>query len=166
MARTMRPGRAPTWVRGCPRISASSRTPPRATRTNLRPSARATLSPSEVLPTPGGPTSTMTAPDPRPPTTCRPRVARVQHLTGVGHVRVVVGLDRPGEVEHRVQPGPDPAGLRALVGGPLQPSDLAHGGFPHLLRQVGGLHAGAEVVRTVGFALAELLADGGELLAQ
>ena len=33
----------------------------------LRPSARATDSPSEVLPTPGGPTSAITAPEPRPP---------------------------------------------------------------------------------------------------
>ncbi len=57
MARTMRPGSAPTYVRRWPRISASSRTPPSATRTNLRPSARATDSPSEVLPTPGGPAS-------------------------------------------------------------------------------------------------------------
>ena len=33
-------------------------------------------SPSEVLPTPGGPASRITAPEPRPPTTWRPRSAR------------------------------------------------------------------------------------------
>ena len=65
-ARTIRPGSAPTYVRRWPRISASSCTPPSETRTNFRPSARATDSPSEVLPTPGGPTSVRIAPDPRP----------------------------------------------------------------------------------------------------
>src|SRR4051794_5446065 len=76
IARTIRPGSAPTYVLRCPRISASSRIPPKATRTNLRPRARATDSPSEVLPTPGGPARTITAPEPRPPTTWRPRSAR------------------------------------------------------------------------------------------
>ena len=49
-------------MRRWPRISASSRMPPRATRTNLRPIARAIDSPSDVLPTPGGPTSVMIEP--------------------------------------------------------------------------------------------------------
>ena len=52
-------------MRRWPRISASSRTPPRATRTKLRPMARATLSPRLVLPTPGGPTRATMAPSPR-----------------------------------------------------------------------------------------------------
>ena len=52
----MRPGSAPTYVRRCPRISASSRTPPSDMRMNLRLSARAIDLPIEVLPTPGGPT--------------------------------------------------------------------------------------------------------------
>ena len=43
-------------MRRCPRISASSRTPPSDMRTKRRPSARAIDLPSEVLPTPGGPT--------------------------------------------------------------------------------------------------------------
>ena len=50
-----RPGIEPMYVRRCPRISASSRTPPSDMRMNLRPSARAMDWPSEVLPTPGGP---------------------------------------------------------------------------------------------------------------
>ncbi len=50
------PGSAPMYVRRWPRISASSCTPPSDTRTNLRPIARAIDWPSEVLPTPGGPT--------------------------------------------------------------------------------------------------------------
>ncbi len=50
------PGIAPMYVRRWPRISASSRTPPTESRANFRPSVRATDWPSEVLPTPGGPT--------------------------------------------------------------------------------------------------------------
>ena len=38
----IRPGRAPMYVRRCPRISDSSRIPPRLIRVNSRPSARAT----------------------------------------------------------------------------------------------------------------------------
>src|SRR3954462_8174262 len=55
-ARTRRPGSAPMYVRRWPRISASSRTPPSDMRTNSRPVALAIDLPSEVLPTPGGPT--------------------------------------------------------------------------------------------------------------
>ena len=72
----MRPGSAPTYVRRCPRISASSWMPPNEMRTNFRPSARAMDSPSDVLPTPGGPTSVMIAPDLRPVTGPRPRSSR------------------------------------------------------------------------------------------
>jgi hypothetical protein len=50
------PGNAPTYVRRCPRIAASSCTPPSEIRTNFRPSARAIERPSDVFPTPGGPT--------------------------------------------------------------------------------------------------------------
>ena len=52
----IRPGIEPTYVRRNPRISASSRMPPRLWRMNLRSIARAIERPSEVLPTPGGPT--------------------------------------------------------------------------------------------------------------
>ena len=50
------PGIAPMYVRRWPRISDSSRTPPTEMRVNLRPSVRAIDFPSDVLPTPGGPT--------------------------------------------------------------------------------------------------------------
>ena len=145
-ARTMRPGSAPTYVRRWPRISASSRTPPRATRTKRRPSARATDSPSEVLPTPGGPASRITAPEPRPPTTCSPRSARrapdrevlhdplldlveavvvgVEDLAGPDDVVVVVGALVPRQLEHGVEPGADPGRLGALVAGALELVDL------------------------------------------
>ena len=55
----IRPGKAPKYVLLCPRISASSRTPPRDIFTNLRSNARATLFAKDVLPTPGGPTKQM-----------------------------------------------------------------------------------------------------------
>ena len=44
------------YVRLCPRISASSRTPPKDTFTKFFPNARAMDRPSDVFPTPGGPT--------------------------------------------------------------------------------------------------------------
>jgi hypothetical protein len=53
----IRPGSAPMYVRRWPRISASSWMPPRLIRTNLRPIALAIDLPSDVLPTPGGPTN-------------------------------------------------------------------------------------------------------------
>ena len=56
MAYKIRPGIAPIYVRRCPRISASSFTPPRLMRTNFLPSARAIERAMLVLPTPGGPT--------------------------------------------------------------------------------------------------------------
>ena len=58
----MRPGIEPTYVRRWPRISASSFTPPSERRTNLRPRALAMDLPSDVLPTPGGPTKHSSGP--------------------------------------------------------------------------------------------------------
>ena len=57
------PGIAPMYVRRWPRISASSRTPPTEMRTNLRPVVRAIDWPSDVLPTPGGPTKQRIGPE-------------------------------------------------------------------------------------------------------
>ncbi len=188
MARTMRPGSAPTYVRRWPRISASSRTPPRATRTNFRPMARATDSPSEVLPTPGGPASRITAPEPRPPMTCRPRSARRARTARYSTIRsltssrpwwsasstararddvvAVLGRDVPGQLEHGVEPGADPGGLGVLLAGALELVDLLEQRRAHVVGHVGGLDPGAVVVGALGLALAELLADRGELLAQ
>ena len=50
------PGIEPMYVFLCPRISASSRTPPNESLENFLLTARAMDSPKEVLPTPGGPT--------------------------------------------------------------------------------------------------------------
>jgi hypothetical protein len=71
-----------------------------------------------------------------------------------------------GQVQHRVEPGPDPARLGVLVAGALQLADLAQRPLADRLRQIGRLDAGAVVVRAVRLAVAELLADRLELLAQ
>ena len=55
IARKILPGSAPMYVRRCPRISASSRIPPKLKRSNSLSKARAMDLPSDVLPTPGGP---------------------------------------------------------------------------------------------------------------
>src|ERR1044071_7498871 len=51
----MRPGIAPTYVRRCPRMSASSRAPPNATRTYSRPNAFAIAFAFDVFPPPRRP---------------------------------------------------------------------------------------------------------------
>ena len=56
MASMIRPGMEPMYVLRWPRMSASSRTPPRERRASFRFRALATLMAMEVLPTPGGPT--------------------------------------------------------------------------------------------------------------
>ena len=61
----------------------------------------------------------------------------------------------------RIQPR-----LGALVAGALELADLAQRRLADVVGQVGGLDPGAVVVGAVGLALAELLADRGELLAQ
>ena len=78
----------------------------------------------------------------------------------------VLGALVPRQLEDRVEPGADPAGLRGLLAGALELVDLAQRGLADRLGQVGRLDPGAVVVRAVGLALAELLADGGELLAE
>ena len=64
MASMMRPGMEPMYVLRWPRMSASSRTPPRLSRASLRLRALATLMAMEVLPTPGGPTRQRICPRP------------------------------------------------------------------------------------------------------
>ena len=71
-----------------------------------------------------------------------------------------------GQLEHGVEPGPDPGRLRALVAGALELVDLAPQRLAHGVGDLGGLDAAAVVVGPVGLALTELLADGGELLTQ
>lgn len=57
-----RPGILPIYVLLCPRISASSLTPPKDMRTNFLPKAAAIDDANDVFPTPGGPTKHRTGP--------------------------------------------------------------------------------------------------------
>ena len=93
-------------------------------------------------------------------------VVGVEDLAGPDHVVVVLGALVPGQLEHGVEPGADPGGLGALVAGALELVDLLQQGGAHGVGHVGGLDPGAVVVGALRLALAELLADRGELLAQ
>jgi hypothetical protein len=79
---------------------------------------------------------------------------------------VVVGRGGPGQLEHGVEPGPDPRGLGVLLAGALELVDLLQRSRAHLVRKVCGLDPGAVVVRALGLTFAELLADRGELLSE
>ena len=93
-------------------------------------------------------------------------VVGVEHRARRHDVGGVLGRDVPRQLEHGVEPGPDPRGLGALVAGALELVDLAQQRLAHGVGHVGGLDPGAVVVGALGLALAELLADRGELLAQ
>ena len=72
----------------------------------------------------------------------------------------------PRQFQDGVEPGPDPARLGALLAGPLELADLAQRGLTDVVGHRRGLDPAAVVVRAFGLALAEFLADGGQLLAQ
>ena len=93
-------------------------------------------------------------------------VIGVQHRAGGGDVGESVVLVVPRQLQDGVQPGADPARLGALVAGPLELADLAQRGLADVLGQVGRLDPGAVVLGALGLVLAELLADGVELLAE
>jgi len=170
------------YVRRCPRISASSRKR-RGDPDEVATQGRATDSPREVLPTPGGPTrasygTTATAAD-RLQAALRPgeRGPRVLH-DPVLHVsrpswsasrtaraagsRCVRRTGGPRQLQDGVEPRADPAGS-GLGRCPARLAHLAQGRLTHLVRQVCALDARPVVLRAVGLVLAELLADRGEL---
>ncbi len=93
-------------------------------------------------------------------------VVGVEHGAGRDQVGVVGGPDTPRQVEDGVEPGADPAGLGVLIPGALQLVDLAQRRLTDGVGQRGPLDLGAVVVGAVRLALAELLADRLELLAQ
>ncbi len=90
----------------------------------------------------------------------------VQHGAGLGQVEPVLGGLAPGQVEHAIEPRPDPALLGALTAGALEAVELLVDGLADLHRQRQGVELGAVVVTGLVVAVAELLADGLELLAQ
>ena len=93
-------------------------------------------------------------------------VVGVEDGPGTLDVGGVGGGHIPRQVQHRIQPGSDPAGLGALVAGALQFADLAHRSFAHVVGQLRRLDAGAVVVAAVGFVLAQFLTNRGQLLTQ
>src|ERR1700704_2453750 len=107
--------------------------PPSEMRVNLRPRARATDSPSEVLPTPGAgdrqaagiaPLADGEELDDAILDVVQAGVVLVQDPSCLGDVELVDGALVPGHVEHPVQVVPDPSGLRVLVARPLQAVEL------------------------------------------
>ena len=90
----------------------------------------------------------------------------VEHRPGRGQVEVVRRGLAPGQVEHAVEPGADPALLGALRAGALQAVDLLVDRLPHLGRNRQRLQPGAVLGGRIAVVLAQLLADGGQLLAQ
>ena len=142
------PGIEPMYVRRWPRISDSSRTPPTDMRTNLRPSARAIDWPSEVLPTPGGPTKQRICPE----TLLRSfgdrevlddplldlvevEVVVVEHLARVLEVEVVLGVRAPRQRRDPLEVGADHAVLGRRLRQALEPRQLAVGRLPHVVGQ-------------------------------
>ena len=75
-----------------------------------------------------------------------PVVVGVEDFACRFQVGGVLGLHVPGQVEHGVQPGADPAAFRALVAGALQLADLAQRGLAHVAGQVGRLDAGPVII--------------------
>ena len=57
----------------------------------------------------------------------------VEHLPCSVEVEVVLGADRPGDVEHSLDPGPDPTRLHALVPLALEAVHLLVGRGPHVV---------------------------------
>jgi hypothetical protein len=97
----------------------------------------------------------------------QPGVVGVEDPARLADVEPVVGADAPRQLGDRVEPGPDPAVLGALLARALQALDLALDRVADRHRDALAPHARAVVVRRRAIAvLAQLLADGGELLAE
>ena len=88
----------------------------------------------------------------------------VEHLTRPREVEQIVGALAPRQGEHAVEPRADPARLGVLRTAAVETVYLGLDGGAHLVGQRQRGRLGAVVARTF-LALAELLADGGELLA-
>ena len=97
-------------------------------------------------------------------------VVGVEDPARLGDVEPVVGTGAPRQLEHRVEPGADPAVLGALLAGALEPVDLLGHGRPRTSSGARSPPArSAAVLRRrclVVVTFAELLADRRELLTQ
>ena len=150
-------------------------------RSKSRPSARAIERPSDVLPTPGGPTKSRIAAARvrlEPPhgeeledavlDALEAEVVLVEHLARVREVEVVLGRRAPRQRRDPLQPAADDAVLGGGLRQALQPRELAVDLRADLLGQLdlGELLAQLVDLRLGRVALAELLLDRLELLAQ
>ena len=95
-------------------------------------------------------------------------VVGVEDDPGLGHVEVVVGLGAPRQLDDGVEPGADPAVLGALLAGALEPVQLLVDRLADVLGHVLAGELGPVLLDDVLAVadLAQLLADGGHLLAQ
>ena len=97
-----------------------------------------------------------------------PGVIGVERAPGLPQVEVVLRARPPRQLEDGVEPGADPAMLGALLARALQPGDLALDGLASRVRHLQPAQAAAVLLDGVRglVGLAQLLADGGQLLAQ
>ena len=175
------PGSAPMYVRRWPRISASSRTPPRLMRTKSRPVARAIDLPSEVLPTPGGPTRQRIGPFIFSTSACTARYSRMRSFgfsspkwssfedaLRRGDVLVLVLVLVPGQREHPVDVVADHRRLGAHRRHHLELAELLLGPLARLVGHLLRLELLLELLDLVLelVALAELLLDRPHLLVE
>ncbi len=99
-------------------------------------------------------------------------VVLVEDGSGPLQFDVLAAAVGPGDVEHRVEPGPDPVGLHRLVADALQPVDLAldvgGDGLGHELGALDGQFGqlGPVAGDAVTVPLAQLRLNGGQLAAQ
>ncbi len=95
----------------------------------------------------------------------QPGVVAVEDGPGLVEVEPVFGSLLPRDVEHGVEPGPDPGVLGRLFAHLLETIDLLADRGCDVLGQLASVELAAVVVGDVG-VLAQLLLDGGELLAE
>ncbi len=94
-----------------------------------------------------------------------PGVVGVEHRPCLLQVEPVIGCLAPGQLEHGVEPGPDPRMLWRLLAHPFEPVDLSFDRSGHLLGEV----TIGQLLPVVGRRLAvvaQLLLDRLELLPQ
>ncbi len=93
-------------------------------------------------------------------------VVVVEHALGVLEIDGVVAAVVPRQLEDAIEPGADPRVLGRLGARALEPVELLGDRGAHTVGRVELVEPGAILADDVVVALAELLADRGELLAQ